>query len=1016
MKRKAISCLLVLASVLTMTPSIPTLAAENQAGKTVVNETLADENQADKTLADKTLADETQTDGTSIDGQQETNASGSKAAVVKYDQASSFTVTIPKSIVLNSNKTANYNVKVKGDVLGNEIITVIPDQTVTLNDANGKDPVTGNITQEKTEFSSTEVNQIDGTKTNGNIAADNLTSGDWSGNFTFSINTNQIGDGISLTNSNLDTYQIDTVGDVVIPDYVTDDDNTRHAVTSIGDYAFRDCNEMTSIAIADSVTEIGTGAFANCSKLSNVSLPSALKTVKSNVFEGCPNLSAIQYKENSYDKTDIGSALTENDVTIDSELFEHTYGEPTYVWSEDGQTCTAKRTCVNHPLAVETEEAAISSTVKEAATCTTKGTTTYTATFKDTVFVTQTKDIQDIAIVNHNYVNNVCTVCNAKEPGLYNANGAMLCTWEESGINVASDYTADTYKTDTGSPYYVITNSYPATTNVVIPEGIKRIGSYSFDECKALNSVKIPNSVTNIRYRSFYNCSGLTSVNIPDGITNIESNTFNGCSSLTNITIPESVTNIDFNAFCNCSSLTNITIPQNVTHIDSGVFKDCTSLTNVVFEENSALQTLGNEYPTSDKYYYGVFQGCTSLRSIEIPDSITSTGDATFRDCTVLETVHLPNSLKEVRKQTFNGCSLLTNITIPDSATSIGNEAFMSCSGLTSIAIPDNVKTVDYDAFKDCTSLKSVNIGSGMESMSSGIFRNDSALEAVSFNNNNKLLTLGVAGGNKSGVFQGCTSLQSITIPDSVTNMGSYAFCECENLVSVNMPDNLNAIENNTFNGCFKLTNVTIPESVTYIGYDAFRKCTSLTSITIPASVTSIDTNTFGYCSSLASVVFEENSALQTLGREHTDPDRSYYGAFQDCASLKSIEIPDSVTSIGDSTFENCKALESVHLPKSLKKVGKYAFNNCSKLTNIVIPDNVTSIGKNAFSRSGLTSITIPDSVTSIGDWAFFGCPGLASVTYKGQTYISKSALTTALTDNNVTLGKDIFYGAALTN
>ena len=93
MKRKAISCMLVLASVLTMTPSIPTLAAENQADKTVVNETLADENQADKTLAD-----ETQTDGTSADGLQETNASGSKAAVVKYDKASSFTVTIPNSV------------------------------------------------------------------------------------------------------------------------------------------------------------------------------------------------------------------------------------------------------------------------------------------------------------------------------------------------------------------------------------------------------------------------------------------------------------------------------------------------------------------------------------------------------------------------------------------------------------------------------------------------------------------------------------------------------------------------------------------------------------------------------------------------------------------------------------------------------------------------------------------------------------------------------------------------------
>lgn len=103
MKRKAISCLLVLASILTMTPSIPTLAAENQADKTVVNETLADENQEDKTLTD-----ETQTGGTSTDGLQETNASGSKAAVVKYDKASSFTVTIPNSVTSIGDEAFGY--------------------------------------------------------------------------------------------------------------------------------------------------------------------------------------------------------------------------------------------------------------------------------------------------------------------------------------------------------------------------------------------------------------------------------------------------------------------------------------------------------------------------------------------------------------------------------------------------------------------------------------------------------------------------------------------------------------------------------------------------------------------------------------------------------------------------------------------------------------------------------------------------------------------------------------------
>ena len=126
MKRKAVSCLLVLAALITMTPIVPTLAAENPDNETQSTQT--------------------------------TTESGTQNSVVKYDQASAFTVTIPKSIALSSSKSAEYTVKVKGDIIGTEIITVTPDSSVILNDANGKDSVTGSINQEKTEFSSEELN------------------------------------------------------------------------------------------------------------------------------------------------------------------------------------------------------------------------------------------------------------------------------------------------------------------------------------------------------------------------------------------------------------------------------------------------------------------------------------------------------------------------------------------------------------------------------------------------------------------------------------------------------------------------------------------------------------------------------------------------------------------------------------------------------------------------------------------------------------------------------------------
>ena len=358
MKRKAVSCLLVLATIMTMTPTIPTMAAENPDNTT--------------------------------QSMQTTTETGTQNLVVKYDQASAFTVTIPKSIALSSSKSAEYTVKVHGDVIGNEIITVTPDASVILSDSNGKDPVTGDISQEKTEFSSTEVNARSGGGTaTGSILANNLTSGDWSGNFKFVIGTNQIGNGIAITSENLAAYGIEITGDVVIPEYVTDDDNTRHAVTSIGNYAFRDCNEMTSVAIADSVTEIGTGAFVNCSKLSKAAVPNSVRSIGNSAFDGCTSLSSISYNGNEYDLSNIVPAFVENGVSVGSHVFEHSYSAQVYTWSENNSTCTATKTCSEcHDVVTETADV---STKTTEATCTNEGLNTYTATFKNSDFETQTK-------------------------------------------------------------------------------------------------------------------------------------------------------------------------------------------------------------------------------------------------------------------------------------------------------------------------------------------------------------------------------------------------------------------------------------------------------------------------------------------------------------------------------------------------------------------------------------------------------------------------------------------------
>lgn len=203
------------------------------------------------------------------------------------------------------------------------------------------------------------------------------------------IGTNQIGNGIAITSENLATYGIKTTGDVVIPEYVTDDDNTRHAVTSISDYAFRDCNEMTSVTIADSVTEIGTGAFVNCSKLSRAAVPNSVRSIGNSAFDGCISLSSISYNGNEYDLSNIEPAFVENGVSVGSHVFEHSYSEPVYTWSENNSTCMATKTCSEcHDVVTETADV---STKTTDATCTNEGLNTYTATFKNSDFETQTK-------------------------------------------------------------------------------------------------------------------------------------------------------------------------------------------------------------------------------------------------------------------------------------------------------------------------------------------------------------------------------------------------------------------------------------------------------------------------------------------------------------------------------------------------------------------------------------------------------------------------------------------------
>ena len=217
--------------------------------------------------------------------------------------------------------------------------------------------------------------------------------------------------------------------------------------------------------------------------------------------------------------------------------------------------------------------------------------------------------------------------------------------------------------------------------------------------------------------------------------------------------------------------------------------------------------------------------------------------------------------------------------------------------------------------------------------------------------------------------FIGCRSLTSLVIPNSVTNIGDYAFSGCRSLTDIVIPDSVTRIGDGAFRGCKSLTDIVIPNSVTSIGDNAFEYCFSLSNLVIPDGVTSIEDNAFKGCYSLSSVVIPDS--VSCIG----------FGAFENCSSLTDIVIPNSVTSIGDNAFWYCKSLSSVVIPAGVTSIGARAFCECSSLISIVIPDGITCIGESAFCVcSSLSSVVIPDSVTSIGNYAFAYCKSLTDI------------------------------------
>ena len=409
-----------------------------------------------------------------------------------------------------------------------------------------------------------------------------------------------------------------------------------------------------------------------------------------------------------------------------------------------------------------------------------------------------------------------------------------------------------------------------------------------YSQRESIRSVVIEQAVTSIGYRAFYGCSSLTSITIPEGVTRIGNSAFYGCSRLASLFFNGDAPTIDTTAFidvnavafypagnatweskkldyggtlywsamelnteiiatsiCGENMMWQLSKGGVLTIKGSGTFKDFTlwesykpMIQQVIFSAAIEVPTI----PANSFYRY------QHLRTITLPDSVTSIGDYAFYDCSSLTSITIPEGVTSIGYWAFSDCSSLTSIIIPDSVTSIGNRAFMDCTSLTSVTIPDGVTSIGDYAFSGCSSLTSITIPESVTSIGYRAFYGCSSLTSITIPNG--VTSIG------SDAFSGCNSLTSITIPNGVTSIGSDAFSGCSSLTSIIIPDSVTSIGNRAFMDCTSLTSVTIPDGVTSIGDYAFSGCSSLTSITIPESVTSIGDKAFGSCNSLKVVAF----------------------------------------------------------------------------------------------------------------------------------------------------------------
>ena len=428
-------------------------------------------------------------------------------------------------------------------------------------------------------------------------------------------------------------------------------------------------------------------------------------------------------------------------------------------------------------------------------------------------------------------------------------------------------------------------------------------------------------------------------------------------------------------------------------------------------------------YTSDDELGVGFFLKCKSLKAITLPGNLKSVGDYAFSNCSSLETLNLPSGITTIGNNALYYCSSLTNLTLPSGLISIGDRAFENCYSLTSLEFPSSLTTLGELVFAGCYELSNLTLHSNLTDVKSNYlfggasnYNNlkdvryiiDSDLETYLQSNHPVFYEI------NCGIkyYLNDQEITTLEIPSGITSIGDGVFFNSNSLTNLALSSRVTSIGISAFSYCGNLQDVRYyiyDDFATYIqnGHPAFYvgcgikyywNNQEISTLEIPSSVTKIGDYAFHRCSGLTTLNLPSN--VTSIG----------YRAFSECSDLTSVDLPSSITNIGDYVFFYCENLSKVNLPSEITAISNGAFGGCSSLKNIELPAGITSIGNNAFTGcSNLQNINLPSGITTIGDYAFVGCSNLTNVILPSAlTSIGNIAFANCSNLANVTLSSNI--------